>query len=81
VEDPRACKRAIEFLDNRLGLGVDYGVLNDEIAEQNRKLADFTTQSPELGGYIQKLETSLTLTNEEGEKLAKGVEDFLKKRD
>jgi proteasome assembly chaperone (PAC2) family protein len=81
VEDPRACKRVIEFLDNRLGLGVDYGGLNDEIAEQNGKLAELTSQSPEVSGYIQKLETSLALTSEEGEKLAKDVEDFLKKRD
>jgi proteasome assembly chaperone (PAC2) family protein len=79
AEDPRACKRVIEFLDNRLGLGIDYSDLNDEITEQNKKMAELTSQMPELGGYIQKLETSLVLSSEEGEKLAKEVEDFLKR--
>lgn len=81
AEDPRAWKRVIEFLDNRLGLGVDYSGLDAEITEQNRKIAQLTSQVPELGGYIQKLETSLALSSEEGERLAKEVEDFLKKRD
>ncbi|MBM3166359.1 MAG: PAC2 family protein [Chloroflexi bacterium] len=80
-EDPRAWKRVIEFLDNRLGLGIDYGDLNNEIAEQNKKIAQLTGQVPELGSYIQKLETNLALSSEEGEKLAKEVEDFLKKRE
>ena len=81
AEDPRACKRVIEFLDNRLGLGIDYTGLNAEITEQNQKIAQLTSQNPELGGYIQKLETSLALSSEEGERLAKEVEEFLKKRD
>jgi proteasome assembly chaperone (PAC2) family protein len=81
VDDPRACKRVIEFLDNRLGLGVDCTDLNDEIAEQNHKLAELTSQTPEIGGYIEKLESSQMLSSEEGEKLAKDVEDFLKKRE
>ena len=81
VEDPRACKRTIEFLDNRLGLGIDYADLNDEIAEQNRKLTELTGQSAVFAGYIEKLESSLTLSSEEGEKLVKEVEDYLKKRD
>jgi len=81
VEDPRACKRAVEFLDNKLGLGIDYRDLNDDIAEQNKKLAELTSQSPMFGSYIEKLETNLTLSSEEGEKLAKEVEDFLKKRE
>jgi len=81
VEDPRACKRAIEFLDNRLSLGVDYSGLDKAITEQNQKLADLTSQSPELDSFMHKLETNLMLTSEEGEKLTKGVEDFFKKRD
>jgi len=79
-EDPRAWKRAIEFLDNRLSLKIDYADLNAAITEQNQKIAQLTSRMPELGNYIQKLETNLALSNEEGERLAKEVEDFLKRK-
>jgi len=79
-EDPGAWRRAIEFFDRRFGLSIDFGDLDREVARQNEKIADVRSQHPELDGYISKLESNLSLTIDENEKLAEQMEELLRKR-
>lgn len=77
IEDPRAWKKVIEFLDRRFGLGIDYTDLNAEVEKQNERIAQLRRQSPELDDYIGKLESSLSLTVDESERLVRKIEEFL----
>jgi predicted ATP-grasp superfamily ATP-dependent carboligase len=79
VEDPQACKKVLELLDGYLKLHIDFTGIDGEVAEQNRKIAEARRQYPELDGYISKLEGSLGLTAEEGEKLVKEMDALLGK--
>lgn len=79
VEDPRAWKKVVEFFDIRLGLELNLTDLDDEIVRQNAKIAQMRSQLPELDGYISRLESNLSLTVDESEKLVKEVEEFLKR--
>ncbi len=79
-EDPGAWRRAIEFFDRRFGLSIDFGDLDREVARQNEKIADVRSQHPELDGYISKLESNLSLTIDENEKLAEQMGELLRER-
>jgi predicted ATP-grasp superfamily ATP-dependent carboligase len=80
TEDPGAWRKVIEFLNRRFGLGIDLGNLDQEVAKQNEKIADVRSQHPELDGYINKLESNVSLTMDENEKLAEQMEELLRKR-
>ena len=77
IEDPQACRKTLDFLDKRLGLGIDFRDIDEEVARQNKKIAQVRKQFPELDDYIRKLESNLSLTEKENEKLIKGIEEFL----
>jgi predicted ATP-grasp superfamily ATP-dependent carboligase len=79
-EDPGAWRRAAEFFDRRFGLSIDFGDLDREVARQNEKIADVRRQHPELDGYISKLESNLSLSIDENEKLAEQMGELLRKR-
>ncbi len=81
VDDWEAQKRVLEFLDKRFGLGIDFSDINDDAAKQNEKMAELRTRSPEVDNYVQRLESNLTLTEEENERLAREVEEFLGGKD
>jgi len=81
TDDPRAWRKTIEFLDKRFGLGIDFRDLDEEAARQNDKIAQLRNRFPQLDDYIRRLESKLTLTEEENEKLVKEIEEFLRKRD
>jgi proteasome assembly chaperone (PAC2) family protein len=78
VEDPQACKKVLEFLNEHLELNVNFEAIDGEIIEQNQKIALARSQSPDLDGYISKLETNLGLMADEGEKLVKKIDDLLR---
>ena len=78
VEDQQSCKKLIEFFDRRLGLNVDFVDMDEEIARQNKEIAQLRSKFPELDAYISKLEGSLSLTVEESEKLVREIEQLLK---
>lgn len=80
LDDFRAQKKVLEFLDKRFGLGIDFRQIDEEEADQNKKIAELRSRSPEIDNYIQRLESNLTLTQEESEKLVKEVEEFLGSR-
>ena len=78
VEDPQACKKVLEFFNKHLELNIDFADIDNEVAEQNKKIAQARSQFPELDGYISKLETNLGLTADEGEKLVKEIDELLR---
>ena len=80
VEDTVACREVIEFFDRRLELNIDFADIDVEVSKQNRKIAEVRSQFPELDGYISKLESNLGLAATESEKLAKEIEELLKRR-
>lgn len=80
-EDPRAQKRVLQFFDERLGLNIDFSDINHEVEEQNEKLAQARLRLPEVDDYIRRLESNLSLSQEENERLTKEVEEFLRKEE
>lgn len=80
AEDPRACRKMVEFLDSRLGLGFDFTGLDEEIARQDDEIGQVRLRFREVDDAIRKLEGNLGLTPEENEKLVTEVADFLKRR-
>ena len=81
TEDPKAWREAVQFFDRRFGLGIDFTDLDAEVTRQNEKIAELRNWFPELDDYVRRLESNLSLTEEEHEKLMKEIEEFLKKRD
>jgi proteasome assembly chaperone (PAC2) family protein len=79
-EDPTAQKKALEFLDKRLELGLDYSAIDTGIKQQNEKLRRLRLSSEEIDGSLRKLESNQRLSEEEHENLVKGIGDFLRKR-
>lgn len=67
--DMQAYRRILELLDRKLALGLDLSPLDEEIGRQKEKFSRILNMHPELGGYIQKLESHLSLTEEESEHL------------
>jgi len=78
LEDPQACKKILELLNGYLGLRISYARIDDEVTEQNLKIARIRREFPELDGYISKLESNQGLTAEEGEKLVKELDVLLR---
>ncbi len=79
VQDPAACKTIINFLNLQLNLGIDFTGLNEEIAQQNKKIAEIIKRYPEIANYINQLESNLSLNEEESNKLADVIENYLKR--
>jgi predicted ATP-grasp superfamily ATP-dependent carboligase len=80
AEDPRACKRLVYFFNDKYGLGVDFTALDDEIASQNRKIAELFAASPEDESFVRRLETGEGLDSEQTEKLASDMSEHFKKK-
>jgi predicted ATP-grasp superfamily ATP-dependent carboligase len=77
VEDPQACRKVLELLNDHLKLHLDFSGIDKEVTEQNRKIEEARSRYPDLDGYISKLEGNLGLTAEEGEKLVKEIDVLL----
>jgi proteasome assembly chaperone (PAC2) family protein len=80
VEDPQACKRVVEFFNSRLDLNIDFADIDVEVAKRNKEIAQVRSKSPELDGYISKLEGNLSLTVDESGKLVREIEEWLRRR-
>lgn len=80
TEDPQAWRKMVDFLDRRLGLGVDLRDLDSEVARQNERLGQLRLRSPDVDNYLTKLESSQTLTDEENEALVTEVQQLLGRR-
>jgi predicted ATP-grasp superfamily ATP-dependent carboligase len=80
TEDPQAWGKVLEFLDERLDLGIDLDGIDQEAERQDERLAGLRGDSPEIDSYINKLESGVGLTPEESESLVKAVDEFLRRR-
>ncbi len=81
VEDPKAQKKLLEFFDQRLSLQIDFQDIDEDIRRQNEKIAQVRDSSPEIDGYIGKLESNLRLSENENENLLKQIEEFLRRKE
>jgi proteasome assembly chaperone (PAC2) family protein len=78
VEDPRAEKKLLEFLNDRLDLHIDLDDIDEEIRKQDEKMGQLRANFPEIDNCISKLERNMRLTEKENEQLVKQVEEFLR---
>jgi predicted ATP-grasp superfamily ATP-dependent carboligase len=79
LDDPRACKRLVYFFNSKFDLGVDFTELDEQIAQQNNKIAGLFERLPELEAFVRRLETGDGLDGEESEKLTREMSEALKK--
>jgi proteasome assembly chaperone (PAC2) family protein len=77
MEDAQAEKKVLTFLNERLGLKIDFHDLDQEIRKQNEQLAQARSRFPQIDDYINRLESNLMLSQEENGELVKKVEEFL----
>jgi proteasome assembly chaperone (PAC2) family protein len=80
TEDPLAAKHVLTFLDRRFNLSLDLGELDLEIEKLNKDIEELKRQNPDITRYIERLERGITLSESEGETLAREVVEFLQKR-
>ncbi|HXZ94730.1 MAG TPA: PAC2 family protein [Dehalococcoidia bacterium] len=78
MEDAQAQKKVLSFLNERLDLKIDFSDLDQEIREQNERLARLRSRLPQIDDYINRLESNLMLSEEENGELIKKIEDFLR---
>lgn len=74
--DFEACRKTLQFLDARLGLGIDLADLDVEVAKRNEEIDKLKARVPEIEGSLRKLEDRVTLSQEESERLMRGIEDL-----
>jgi len=79
-EDAMATKLTLSFLNRRFSLGLDLGELDLEVRNQNEKIAQLRRENAEINTYINRLESGLSLNEEEQVKLAREVYELLEKR-
>jgi predicted ATP-grasp superfamily ATP-dependent carboligase len=79
-EDPASNRKALEFLNKRVDLQLDFGPLDKTIKKQNDKLANLRASSEEINNCFAKLESNQQLADEEHENLVKAVDSCLKIR-
>ena len=79
-DDPGSYKKALEFIDNRLDLHLDFRDIDASIKQQNDKLARLRQSATEIDEIIGKLENEQPLSEEERENLVKAVDDCLRQR-
>jgi len=79
IEDPSAAKLTLSFLDRRFNLGLDLGELDLEIRDQYERIAQLRGENAEIDRYINRLESGLSLNEEEQVKLAREIYGLLEK--
>lgn len=77
TEDPRACKNILGILDRKFKLGLDLNEIENDIKAQNEKIEMLRSRNPDISRYVEMLEKGIMLNQEESEKLAKNVLEFL----
>ena len=81
TDDAAACKKVAEFCSTRFRLGIDLSDLDEKIRRQNEKIAKVRFNYPEVDAYIRNLESNVALSQEDSEKLAREIEEYLKRID
>ncbi len=80
-EDFQAIKLILSFLDKRFDLGLDLKELDEQIKEQNERIAQLREEDSEINRYIGALESGLSLSQEEQMELIKGITELLERKE
>lgn len=81
VEDLKAIRYTLWFLNERFTLNMDFSELDLAIKKQNVRIKQLKEQNPEIKKLIEMLEQGIMLSSDESEKLAKGMTEFLERGD
>jgi predicted ATP-grasp superfamily ATP-dependent carboligase len=81
ADDAQSWKLIARFLDRRFDLGIGFEDLDDLVMSENVRLGQLRARSPEIDGYITRLESNLALSEEESEKLVREVQESLSEED
>ncbi len=79
-EDLRAERRVLQFIDQRLELGIDFRELDEDIKRQNEALAEARAGDAHIEESIAKLESNQGLSEEESLRLVEAIDDFIKRK-
>jgi len=79
-EDFQAIKIILSFLDKTFNLGLDLKELDEQIREQNNKIAQLREDDSNINKYIGTLESGLSLSEEEQIELIKGITELLEEK-
>ncbi len=77
VDDPEACRKVLEFFDQRFNLGINFSDLDEEIRQHNQMLAKMRIDFPDIDESISKLESNLRLSEGESKRLIEETEKYL----
>jgi proteasome assembly chaperone (PAC2) family protein len=77
VQDISAGKKAIEFFDKRFALELNLQELEENVMTQDQQIAKVLQRYPELNAVVSRLESNLSLTEEESNMLAEIMENQL----
>jgi len=75
--DPMAQLRVLEFFNRKFDLCLSFDDLDEEVRRQNRAITRARKESPEIDGYISKIERGETLSDEDSQKLVSLIEKEL----
>jgi len=81
MEDLKAIRYTLWFLDKRFTLNMDFSELNLAIKKQSARMKQLKEQNPEIRKLVEMLEQGIMLNSEESEKLTEEVTEFLEKGD
>lgn len=77
-EDPQSAKNTLFFLDTMFHLNLDLTEFDRAIREQDEKITLLRQENAEIDQYLKRLESGLTLDEEEQLKLAREIYSRLK---
>jgi proteasome assembly chaperone (PAC2) family protein len=80
VDDPKAQKKIMEFLNQRFRWEIDLREFDDNIKDQDQRINEVRNLYPEIDTYFSRLEGNLPLSEDENLKLVKQVETYLKEK-
>ncbi len=78
-EDPRGCKKLVDFLNIKLNLDIDTMIMDKNISGQDEKIRTITQEFPEIENYIDRLENNIGLSDEQSDKLVEIMDKYLSK--
>ena len=79
-EDFRAERRVLQFIDQRLELGIDFRDLDEGIKRQSEDLAEARVANAHIEESIARLESNQGLSEEESLRLVEEVDEFMKRK-
>ena len=80
VDDYRAQKVVLEFLNRRFNMNIGLGTLDEAIARQSREMLKLRKQDHEVDHYMRLIEENVSLSQEDSLDLANKVSQFLFKK-